>query len=92
MKLVYLKPALRDLAAIRNYIGREDEDAARRVIARIEHSVERLSNFPYSGRPGPQGIRLLSIPGLPYVVIHRVQDDTVKVAAVFHTSRDRQFR
>jgi toxin ParE1/3/4 len=92
MKVVYLKPALRDLADIRTYIGRENEGAARQVIARIEYSVERLSSFPYSGRPDPQGIRLLSVPGLPYVVIHRIQNDTVKIAAVFHTSRNRRFR
>jgi toxin ParE1/3/4 len=91
MKVVYLKSALRDLAAIRAYIGREDEEASRRVVTRIEHCVERLADFPFSGRPGPRGIRLLSVPGLPYVVIHRVQDETVKIAAVFHTSRNRQF-
>jgi toxin ParE1/3/4 len=91
MKVSYLKSALRDLAAIRAYIGREDEEAARRVVTRIEHSVERLASLPNSGRPGPRGIRLLSVPGLPYIVIHRVQDETVKIVAVFHTSRNRQF-
>ena len=91
MKVVYLRSALRDLAAIRAYIGREDEEAARRVVGRVEHCIERLASFPYSGRPGPRGTRLLSVPGLPYIVIHRVQDETVKIAAVFHTSRNRQF-
>lgn len=91
MKVVYLRSALRDLAAIRAYIGREDEEAARRVVTRIEHCVARLAGLPYSGRPGPRGIRLLSVPGLPYLVIHRVHGDTVKIAAVFHTSRNRQF-
>ena len=91
MKVVYLRSALRDLAAIRAYIGREDEEAARRVVTRIELCVERLASFPYSRRAGPRGIRLLSVPGLPYIVIHRVQDETVKIAAVFHTSRNRQF-
>ncbi|MBX9776387.1 MAG: hypothetical protein K2Y71_18560 [Xanthobacteraceae bacterium] len=36
-------------------------------------------------------MRLLSIPGLPYIVTHRVQDETVRIVAVFHTSRNRQF-
>ena len=91
MRVVYLRSALADLAAIRSYIGRDDEEAARRVVARIEHCIERLANVPYSGRSGPRGIRLLSVPGLPYVVIHRVQHETVKIAAVFHTSRNRRF-
>jgi toxin ParE1/3/4 len=91
MKVVYLRSALRDLAAIQAYIAQEDEEAARRVVTRIEHCIERLTSLPYSGRRGPRGIRLLSVPGLPYIVIHRVQDETVKIAAVFHTSRNRQF-
>jgi toxin ParE1/3/4 len=92
MKVVYLKPALRDLEVIKNYIARDDADAARRVVAQIEYSVKRLINFPYSGRPGARGTRLLSVPNLPYVVIHRVQDETVKIVAIFHTSRNRRFR
>jgi toxin ParE1/3/4 len=91
MKVVYLKPALRDLEVIRNYIARDDADAARRVVAQIEYSAKRLINFPYSGRPGPRDT-LLSVPGLPCVVIHRVQDETVKIVAIFHTSRNRRFR
>jgi toxin ParE1/3/4 len=92
MKVVYLKPALRDLEVIKNYIARDDADAARRVVAQIDYSAKRLINFPYSGRPGPRGTRLLSVPNLPYVVIHRVQDETVKIVAIFHTSRNRRFR
>jgi toxin ParE1/3/4 len=91
MKIAYGKSALKDLEAIRIYIARDNPDAARRVIERIEQATSRLESFPYSGRPGPRGIRLLSVSGLPYVVIHRVQADTVKVVAVFHTSRNRQF-
>jgi toxin ParE1/3/4 len=92
MKVVYLKSALRDLEAIRVYIARDDPEVARRVILRVERSAERLASFPYSGRPGPRGIRLLSVPGLPYVVIHRVADEVVKIVAVFHTARNRRFR
>jgi toxin ParE1/3/4 len=93
MKVVYLRPALRDLEAIRIHIGRDDPEAADRVIARIERSGGRLANFPYSGRPGPPGtgIRLLSVPGWPYIVIHQVQNDLVKIVAIFHTSRNRRF-
>jgi toxin ParE1/3/4 len=92
MKLVYARSALRDLESIHSYIARGDPEAARRVIARIERCTGRLEQLPYSGRPGPRGIRLLSVPGLPYVVIHRVQQDTVKIVVVFHTARNRRFR
>jgi toxin ParE1/3/4 len=91
MKIVYGKGALKDLEAIQTYIARDNPDAARRVVERIEQAARRLENFPYSGRPGPRGIRLLSVPGLPYIVIHRVQSDTTRIVAIFHTSRNRQF-
>ncbi|MBX9776386.1 MAG: type II toxin-antitoxin system RelE/ParE family toxin [Xanthobacteraceae bacterium] len=55
MKVVYLKSALRDLAAIRTYVGRDDEQAARRVIIRIEHCVERLASFPLLRSARPEG-------------------------------------
>jgi toxin ParE1/3/4 len=91
MKIVYGKSALKDLEAIRTYIARDNPDAARRVVERIEQATSRLENFPHSGRLGPRGVRLLSVPGLPYIVIHRVRSDVVRIVAVFHTSRDRQF-
>jgi toxin ParE1/3/4 len=91
MKVLYLRGALRDLEAIRNYVARDDPNAARRLVARIEQAASRLENYPLSGRPGPRGTRLLSIPGLPYIIIHRIRDDTVRIVAVFHTSRNRRF-
>ena len=91
MKVVYHRGALRDLQAIHSYIGRDDGNAARKVIARIEKSIGLLEGSPHIGRPGPQGVRLLSVPGLPYVVIHRIRGDAVSIVAVFHTSRNRQF-
>jgi toxin ParE1/3/4 len=91
MKIVYLRNALRDLEAIRNYIAKFDVNAANHVVARIQQATTRLENFPYSGRSGPAGVRLLSVTGLPYIVIHRVSGDTVKIVAVFHTSRNRRF-
>ena len=91
MKIVYHRGALRDLKSIHKYIAKDNPDAARRVVARIRQATGRLENFPYSGRPGPRGVRLLSVTGLPYIVIYRVGDETVHVVAVFHTSRNRRF-
>jgi plasmid stabilization system protein ParE len=44
-----------------------------------------------SGRPGSRlGIRLLVVPGLPYIVVHRVGDETIDIIAVSHTARRRR--
>jgi toxin ParE1/3/4 len=91
MKVVYHRSALRNLQAIRSYIARDDVNAARKVIARIEKSIGLLESSPHMGRPGPRGARLMSVPGLPYVVIHRIRGDSVSIVAVFHSSRNRQF-
>jgi toxin ParE1/3/4 len=91
MKVVYLRPALRDLETIRSYIEQYDEQAAERVIRRIERAVARLEILPHSGRPARGDIRILSVPELPYVVIHRVRNDRVEIAAVLHTARKRRF-
>jgi toxin ParE1/3/4 len=91
MKAVYHRGALKDLEAIHSYIARDDKQAADKVVARIQKSIGLLENSPLIGRPGPRGVRLVPVPGLPYVVIHRVRDNAISIVAVFHTSRNRQF-
>lgn len=91
MKIVYLRGAISDLEAIHNYIAKDSAAAASRVVARIQDAARRLEHLPYSARPGPGGTRLLSVPGLPYIVIYRVAGDAVKIVAVFHTARNRKF-
>ncbi|MGH6670782.1 MAG: type II toxin-antitoxin system RelE/ParE family toxin [Xanthobacteraceae bacterium] len=90
-RIVYHRNALKDLEAIRSYIARDNPDAANHVVARIRQATERLKSFPFSGRSGPGGVRLLSVSGLPYIVIRRIRDDTIRIVAVFHTSRNRRF-
>jgi toxin ParE1/3/4 len=91
MRLRWDVRALRDIDAIHRHITREDPAAARRVVDRIRKSVERLSAFPYSARPGVvAGTRLLAVPGVPYIVVHRVREETVDILAVIHTARRRR--
>ncbi len=83
--------ALRDIEAIYEYIAREDPAAAKRILQRIEESIGRLLIIPMSGRPGVvKGTRLLAVPGLPYIVVHRVRGEVVDILAVLHTARRRR--
>lgn len=83
--------ALNDIASIYSYIARDDRAAAMHVVQRIEQAVDRLVTLPFSGRPGgPKGTRLLAVPGLPYIVVHRVRGDMVDVLAVLHTAQRRR--
>jgi addiction module RelE/StbE family toxin len=91
MILRYKARALADLEAIYDYIAQDDPTAARRVVQRIVRSIGRLAIIPLSGRPGVvRGTRILAVPGLPYVVIHRVRENTLDIIAVLHSARRRR--
>jgi len=84
----FKKRALGDIEDIHKYIAQFDPAAARRVVERIQHSIGRLNILHLSGRPGVvAGTRLLAIPGLPYIAVHRVRGDVVDIIAVLHTAR-----
>ena len=89
MKVRWLAAAAQALDREYDYLAARNPQAARAVFARIVALVRRLGEFPQSGRPGQiAGTRELVIPGLPYVVIYRVNGDQVEILRVFHTARD----
>jgi toxin ParE1/3/4 len=82
MHLVWLPAAVRNLLHAREYIRQDNPAAAEKTGARIEASINNLAAFPMIGRSGEvPRTRELVIPGLPYLVIYRVQDDTVYLAS-----------
>ena len=85
MQISWTPIALRDLAAIRDYIAAEHPHAAARQIAAIRSSVSRLSEFPYMGRNGRRaGTRELVVPRTPYIVAYRLEADAVVLLRVLH--------
>ena len=91
MTVRYKARALRHINAIHDHIAQDDPIAAARVVSRIEHAIERLAVFPLSARLGRvPGTRVLAVPGLPYVVIHRVRGGSVDIVAVLHTAQRRR--
>ena len=54
MRLVWTEPAVADLDSIHAYIFRDAEVYADAVILEILDSVERLAQFPESGRFVPE--------------------------------------
>lgn len=49
-KIVWTEPALDQLDEIAEYIALDKPDAARKLVARIFKKVDRLEQFPNSGR------------------------------------------
>jgi plasmid stabilization system protein ParE len=59
--------------------------AARKVAKRIKEAINRLSNFPLSGRAGRVSeTRELVIPGTTYIAAYIIRGDEVLIAAVLH--------
>ena len=85
MTIRWSPTAVSDLEAIRDYIAKDSPSAARKVAHRIKESVNRLINFPLSGRAGRiPGTRELVIPGTSYIAAYTIQGDEVLIASVLH--------
>ena len=93
MRVIWQRRALRQFFAIHDYIATNDPVAAGQIVLEIEAAIERLIAFPFLGRTGDiVGIRLLQIPGRPYVLPYRIVDDAIEITAVFDQRRDPEDR
>ena len=88
MEIRFTETADNDLGAIRQRIAQDNPAAADRTITRILQSIRYLSSFPRLGRPGllPE-TRELSISGLPYKAVYRIEGDIILIVTIIHTSR-----
>ncbi len=88
-RLIWTEPALADLEAIADYIALDSPTAARRLVARVFESVERLERFPNSGKRPPELPRspYREIVITPCRVFYRVEDDAVFLLYVMRAER-----
>lgn len=83
-RLIWSDDAETDLDSITDYIARDDVMAAIGVRDEIEHQVQRLRNFPLTGRAGRvEGTRELVVPGTPFIVIYTT-NEAVRIVRVLH--------
>ena len=88
MKVKFARTAINHIASIHDYIARENPGAAKRVVAAIYRSTDRLAEFPASGRIGAKAeTRELVVREYPYIIVYRVLLDAVVVIAVFHAAQ-----
>lgn len=89
MKLVLSEAFREELREEFHYLRKKNPAAARVVRDRIIAGIQRLKNYPESGRAWRlPGSRELVIPGLPYIVIYMVSAEAVIVASLLHSSRE----
>ena len=88
MKLRFTRRARRHIEKIADYIVERNPNAARYVGGRIRETIELLAAFPDVGHEGAlAGTRELVVPGLPYIVVHRVnrgEPGEVVILGVYH--------
>jgi toxin ParE1/3/4 len=82
--LIWSDDAEADLEALTDYVAQDDVVAAVGMRDEIERQVERLAEFPYSGRPGRmKGTRELVVARTPYIVVYTVQG-TIRLTRALH--------
>ena len=85
MKLIWLPTARRERESQIAYIGEQNPDAAVEIGATIFRAVENLRDFRQMGRPGRvKGTRELVVSGTPFLVVYRVQPDSVFILRLLH--------
>lgn len=90
MRIRWTDQAIADLEAIRVFIEQDSPHYADVVITRLIRTVDRLRDFPQSGRAVPEfehkAVR--EIVERPYRVLYRqVREDEIHVLTIHHAAR-----
>jgi toxin ParE1/3/4 len=89
VKLEWSEAAQADRNAIYDFIDANNPRAAIAVDDRIEEAVERLVQFPMSGRIGRvEGTRELVIDRTPYIAAYGIADKTVRGLRLLHGAQE----
>ena len=92
MKVTLDASAIKDIAAIGEWIAKDNLRAAKAVVQAIMRTVSCLEMFPRMGHAGrAKGSYEYSVSGTPYIIVYEVwkKSDAVIVTAVFHGARER---
>ena len=88
-RIVWTLQAVEDVEAIRSYIARDSAHYAALTAERIVDSVERLKDFPRSGRVVPELEREAYREVIlgTYRIVYRLQEDRAEILTVLHAAR-----
>ena len=88
-RVIWTEPALFDLNEIAEYIALDKMSAARRLVQRVFTCVERLEQFPESGRMPPEleHSKYREIIVGPCRIFYRIDQDKVYILYVMRGER-----
>jgi len=88
MIVTWLPSSQNDLRSIREYIGKDNPAAAKKVASAIVAIGETLTDMPQRGRSGKvPGTYELVVTKLPYTIAYRITVDQVQILRVLHYAR-----
>lgn len=90
-KLIWSPTAKFDLKDIATFIAEDDATASKRFVASIFQAVERLSDFPESGRIVPEfdNPAIREVIRRPCRIVYRIDKTThtIEIARIWHSAR-----
>lgn len=88
-QIIWTEPALQDLNDIAGYIALDKVNAAKKLVQKVFSSVERLEQFPKSGRIPPEleKSRYLEVIVNPCRVFYRIEKEKVFILYVLRSER-----
>ncbi len=88
MIVIWSPTARAHLRHAETFIAEDNPRAAAKTAERILDAVERLRDFPASGRPGKlPHTRELVVTGTPFILPYRVKGEAVEILGVIHGAR-----
>ncbi|HPO14194.1 MAG TPA: type II toxin-antitoxin system RelE/ParE family toxin [Candidatus Hydrogenedentes bacterium] len=88
-RLIWTEPALADLGEIAEYIALDNPDAAARFVQKVFDRIERLADYPKSGKRPPElaGTHYREIIVSPCRLFYRVEKNNVYILCVMRSER-----
>jgi len=89
-RITFALSALTDLEQVRAwYVEQRVPDVGERLLREIVEHVERLADFPESGRAVPEfgSAQLREIIHPPFRIVYRIDDERVRVVRVWRSER-----
>ena len=89
-KIIWAPSALKDIDAIAQYIERDSVDQAALFVTRIIEMVDRLQEFPQSGRVIPEinHVHCREIIYGAYRIMYRITEKEVWITGVLHGAKN----
>ena len=84
-EILWTRRAIRDIENIHRYLAQTNIEAARATVSAIRKATQPLTYHAFIGRLGRrEGTRELVVLKTSFIVVYRVQENTVQIVRVLH--------